>query len=152
MEGRLVSEHLATQGAPVESRKKSTESNGPKREIAKRQRPVCLAFNLASRQEYQPEHRLNYFPFRQNQLGDFADNGQPNAEAVVALRLIKGFEQFALLNAHEVAGFLLDVPDLHMREDFERGAVRVLDPPSPPRHASNPSRSSPQEADEAVCL
>src|SRR6202023_2735278 len=128
VECSLTSERLATKRAAIESRKKAPEANVPKGKVAKRNRPVRRPFNFASRQEDQPEHRLRYFPFWQNQLGDFADHGHPSAEPVITLRLIKGLEQFALLNAHKIARFLLDVPKLHVRKDFQRGAVAVLDP------------------------
>ena len=77
-------------------------------------------------QQNEPEHRLGDFVLRQNQLGDLADDGQAGAELVVALRLVKRLDQFALLDADQVARFFFDVPNLHVRKDLERGAVAVL--------------------------
>ena len=77
---------------------------------------------------------------------------RPGAQAVVALRLVKRLDQLALLNAHQIARFLLDVPELHVRKNFERGAVTILESTGAARHAANAAGSSPQKADEAVGL
>ena len=64
---------------------------------------------------------------RQNKLRDLADHRESGAETIIALGLMKGLEQLGLLDAHQLAVFLLDVPDLDVREDLERRVARRHD-------------------------
>src|SRR5260370_30144731 len=65
---------------------------------------------------------------------------------------MKGLKQFSLLDAYELARFLLDVPDLDVRENLERRSVAVLQPPCPSGYAAYPSRRAPQKAHQAIRL
>src|SRR5262249_46610248 len=60
------------------------------------------------------------------------------------------FEQFALLNAHEVARLLLHVPDLYVRQQFERRSVAILQPARAPGYPANSSGRSPEETNQAI--
>src|SRR5450432_156138 len=142
-----VAKHLSTLRTAFEPGQPATEANSPESEIAERQSPIARAFDLASGQQDQPEHRFGNFMLWQNLLGDLAHDGQTNAQFVVALRFVKRLNQLALLDTHQVAGFLLDVPNLHVRENFERGAVTVFDSPGAARNTPNTARRSPHETD-----
>src|SRR5260370_3855114 len=89
---------------------------------------------------------------RQNQLRNLADHCEPRAKAVIALSLMKRLEQFRLLDAHQFARFLLDVPDLDVRENLERRAVAVAQPPRASCYAAYSSRGAPEKAHQAVRL
>src|SRR6266699_1300765 len=65
---------------------------------------------------------------------------------------MKGLKQFSLLDTHQLARFLLDVPDLDVRENLERRAVAVLQAPRPSGYAAYPSRGAPQKAHQAIRL
>src|SRR6266702_6497668 len=65
---------------------------------------------------------------------------------------MKGLKQFSLLDAYELARFLLDVPDLDVRENLERRSVAVLQAPRPSGYAAYPSRGAPQKAHQAIRL
>src|SRR6185312_11571269 len=126
VEARLVAERLATKRAAIEARQPAAEFYGPEAEIAQRNRPIAGAFNLARDQQNQAKHRLSDFVLRQNQLGDLTDDSEAGAEFVIALRLVERLNQFALLNANQVARFFFDVPKLYVRKDLERGTVAVF--------------------------
>ena len=89
---------------------------------------------------------------RQDLFGHFADQRETGAEAVVALGLVEGLEQFGLLNAHEVARFPFDVPDLHVRQQLERGAVAVFQAARASGYTTHASRSTAQKTDQAIGL
>src|SRR5690242_4180265 len=61
-------------------------------------------------------------------------------------------EQFALLNPHQIPRLFLDIPNLHMREKFQRRPVAVLKPPSPACHAANAAGRATEETDQAICF
>src|SRR4029077_13560839 len=70
----------------------------------------------------------------------------------VALSLMKRLEQVALLDAHQIARLLLDVPDLHVREYLQCGAVAIFQAPGPAGDTTHPARGTTQEAHQAVGL
>src|SRR5262249_58790341 len=65
---------------------------------------------------------------------------------------MKGLQQIALLNPHQVAGFLLDVPNLHVRENFQRRTVTILQSPSSSGDSAHAPGRTAKEAHEAVGL
>src|SRR6266699_2554376 len=147
VESRLRTKRRAARNAAIEARQPAAQPHRPKGEVAQRQVPIAGALDFPRGQQDQPEHGLGHFVLRKNKLRDLADHREPGAETVIALRLVKGLEQVGLLDAHEIAGFPLDVPDLHVREDLERRAVTVLQAararghaPYPPRHEQSARR------------
>src|SRR5580704_16090806 len=93
MERRLGAERRAACRASMERRQPSTKAHGPECEVTQRQLPHPRAFNLAHRKQEKTEHGLGRFMLREHVLGNFADNGQSGTQLVVALRLVKRFEQ-----------------------------------------------------------
>ena len=88
----------------------------------------------------------------QNQLDGFADQRKAGGQLVVALRLVEGLEQLGLLDANQVARFAFDVPELHVREQFQRGAVAVFDAARASGYTPHATRTATQETDQAVGL
>src|SRR5258708_21013097 len=128
VKGRLRTKGGTASNTAIEPREPASQPYRPKRKVAQRQRPVACALHFPDGQQDQPEHGLGDFMLRQNTLRDLADDREAGAEAVVALRLVKRFKQFGLLDAHKLAGLLLDVPNLDVREDLERRPVPVIKP------------------------
>src|SRR5256885_14784680 len=89
---------------------------------------------------------------RQNTLRDLADYREPGAETVIALGLVKGLEQFGLLDAYQLAGFLLDIPNPDVREDLKRRAVTALKKSGPSGHTAQPPRRAAEKAHQAICF
>ena len=65
---------------------------------------------------------------------------------------MKGLKQLGLLDAHELSCFLLEVPELNVREDLERRAVTILQAPGSRGHAANTPGRSPEKTYQAVRL
>ncbi len=96
----LGTERCAAVRAALKLRQPATEAHRPECEVSERHLPLTRPFNLLRRQQNQPEHGFRHLMFRQDQFRDFTDYGKPGAQPVVALCLVKGFEQLALLNSH----------------------------------------------------
>src|SRR5882672_12230346 len=113
---RLAPERLATLGASIEARQPAREAHGPESEVAEREDAVPAAFDLAHREQDEPEHRLGRLMLRKNEFDGFADERETGRELVVALRLVKGLEQLGLLDTDQVARFAFDIPELHVSQ------------------------------------
>src|SRR6266699_4238671 len=150
VESRLRTKRRAARNAAIEARQPAAQPHRPKGEVAQRQVPIAGALDFPRGQQDQPEHGLGHFVLRKNKLRDLADHREPGAETVIALRLVKGLEQVGLLDAHEIAGFPLDVPDLHVREDLERRAVTVLQAARARGHAPYPPTGTPKKTHQAI--
>src|SRR6266478_1878314 len=87
---RLVPERLATIGADIEARQPARQAYGPESEIAEREDAIPAAFDLAHREQDEPEHRLRRLMLRKNEFDRFADERETGRELVVALRLVEG--------------------------------------------------------------
>src|ERR1700675_2440522 len=140
MEGRPRTKLRTTRGASIELRKPSAQTHRPKREITQGQLPRPRAFNFAHRQQKQPEHGLRRLMLRQNLLRNFADHRQSSTQLIIALRLMKRFEQLALLDAHQVARLFFDIPELNVRQNLQRRTIPVLNPPRTRSNTAHPSR------------
>src|SRR4029077_9772209 len=108
--------------------------------------------DFPGRQKEKSEHRFGNFLLGQNALGDLTDQSQAGTEAIVALCSMKRLEQFALLNAHQVPGFALDIRKSHVRENLERGTVAVLQAGRARRDATQPTGRTTEETNETVGL
>src|SRR5260370_28778067 len=115
---QLAPERLATIGADIEARQPGRQAYGPESEIAEREDGIPAAFDLAHREQDEPEHRLRRLMLRKNEFDGFADEREAGRELVVALRLVEGLEQLGLLDAHQVARFAFDLPELHFPQQF----------------------------------
>src|SRR5216683_2244828 len=60
--------------------------------------------------------------------------------------------QGPIAGALDLAGFLLDVPDKHVKEHLERRAVTVLQAPRTSGYAAYPPRREPKKTHQAVRL
>src|SRR5580658_11363053 len=152
MKRRLRTERRPTRGASIELRKPPAKPHRPKRKVTQGQLPRPRAFHFSNRKQEKPEHRLRHFVVRQHLLRDFTDHRQPGAQLIIALRLMKRFEQLTLLDAHQVASLFLDIPELDMRKNLERRAITILDPPRARSHTAHSSRRPPEETHQAVGL
>ena len=86
----------------------------------------------------------------EDSFGDFRDEGHGERGAIVLMNVEKGFEDFALADADEVAGFTFVEPDAKVGERLEGGAETAL---GPARALSDPAQAAViprQERDEAV--
>src|SRR5882757_3593575 len=124
---RLGPERLATFGADIEARQPARQAHRPESEVAERENAIPAAFDLAHRKQDEPEHRLGRLVLRKNQFDGFTDERKAGRELVVALGLVEGLEQLGLLDAHQFARFAFDIPELDVREQFQRGTVAILD-------------------------
>src|SRR5882724_8274429 len=61
-------------------------------------------------------------------------------------------QQFALLNPHQVPRLFLDVPNLDMREKFQRRPVPVFQPPRTSSHSADATGRATEETDQAICF
>src|SRR5204863_9195995 len=152
VKGGLRAKGRVADDATIKPRKPATQPHRPEHEVAQRQGPISSALHFARGQQDQSEHRLRNFVLWQNQLRNLADHRQSRAEAVIALSLMKRLEQFRLLDTHQFARFPLDVPYLDVRENLERGAVAVLQPPRACGYAAHAPRRAPQKAHQAIRL
>ena len=138
--------------AAIKRRQPSSEPYGPEREVRERQLPGPAAIDFPCCKKKQPEHRFGNFLLGQNALGDLTNQSQARTEAIVALCSMKRLEQFALLNAHQIPGFALDVPKLHVRENLERRTVAVLQTARARSDATQPTGRTTEETNETVGL
>src|SRR5579859_267464 len=88
----------------------------------------------------------------ENLLGHFTYHRQPGAQAVVALRLVERFQQFALLNANQVARLIFDVPELDVRKRLQSRTVAVLDSARSGGDTAHAPRTSSEKTHQAVGL
>src|SRR5882672_2175613 len=114
--GRPGPKRLAALGASIEARKPASQANRPESEVAEREDAIPAAFDLAHREQNEPEHRLGRLLLRKNEFDGFADERETGRELVVALRLVKGLEQLGLLDTDQVARFAFDIPELHVSQ------------------------------------
>src|SRR6266478_430675 len=150
--GHLQAEWRSAGGAPVELGKPPAKSNGPEREVTKWKPPVPCSLNFPDREQDQPEHGFGCFMLGQNLLRNFAHYRQPRAQLVVALRLVKGLQRFALLNPHQISRFSFHVPYLHVGKGLEGRSIAVLYPPCTACYSAHPARGPSKKTDQAVCL
>src|SRR2546422_1481911 len=139
VKSRLRIKRLLARSAPVKTRQPAAQPDRPEGEVAERQLPVAGALDLPDGQEDEPEHGFGNLVLGQNEFRNLADDRQAGAQAVVALGLVERLQQIGLLDADQLSRFLLDVPDLHVRENLERRAKAVLEPPGTGGNAANPS-------------
>src|SRR5882762_12025605 len=125
--GRPGPIRLAALGASIEARQPASQANRPESEVAEREDAIPAAFDLAHREQNEPEHRLRRLMLRKNEFDGFADERETGRELVVALRLVEGLEQLRLLDANQVARFAFDIPELHVRKQLQGRAVAILD-------------------------
>src|SRR5580704_9296039 len=149
MKSRLRSERCAASRAPIKLRKPTAQAHAPKRKVTQGQLPGAGAFYFPNRQQQKPEHGLRRFMLRKNLLRYFTHNRQPRTQLVIALRLIKRFEQFALLDAHQVARLFFDIPELNVGQYLQSRSIAILYPPRSRRHSPHPSRRPPEKAHQA---
>ncbi len=88
----------------------------------------------------------------QNLLRNFAHHGQASAQLVVALRLVKRLQRFALLNPHKLSRFSFHVPYLHVGKGLKRRSIPVLYPPSTRRYSSHTARGPSKKTNQAIGL
>jgi hypothetical protein len=72
--------------------------------------------------------------------------------ASVTLRAIERFEQLALLNPNQVPRLAFNVPKLHMRQDFQRRAVAILQPSRTRSYTANTPGRAPKKTHQTVRL
>src|SRR5258708_8672160 len=149
---RLVPERLATIGAESEARQRARRTYGRESEIAGREDAIPAAFDLAQREQDEPEHRLRRLMLRKNEFDGFADEREAGRKLVVALRLVEGLEQLRLLDANQVARFAFDIPELHVREQLQRGAVAILDAARATGYSTHAPRSAARKTQQAIGL
>src|SRR4029077_16712282 len=89
---RPVSKGPATIGADIKARQPAGQAYGPESEIAEREDAIPAAFDLAHREQDEPEHRLGRLMLRQNEFDGFADEREAGRKLVVALRLVEGLK------------------------------------------------------------
>src|SRR5580704_3781874 len=109
MKGRLCSKGGPASGTSIKLRKPASETYRPKRKVTQRQLPCTRTFDFANGEQKQPEHRFGRFMLRQNLLRNLADYREPRTQLVIALRLVKRFEQLALLNPHQIPRLFFNV-------------------------------------------
>src|SRR2546430_2481115 len=152
VKGRFRVEWRAASNTAVKARQPTAQPHGPKGVVAQWQMPICGALDFAGGQQKQTEHGLGDFMLRQNKLRDLTDHGEPGAQTVIALSFVKGLEQFGLLDAHQIAGFFLDVPNLEVKKILGRRPVAVLKTRGAGRHAAHPPRRTSKKAHQAICF
>src|SRR5215469_3883547 len=145
-------EPFAAGSANIKPRQPACQPDGPEGVIAERQGPTRTALDFASGEQDQPEHGLVDLVFRKDPLGDFADQGEADAELVVALRLVKRTEQIGLLDPHEVARFPFEIPDPHVGQKFECRAVAVFQAARAGGYTTHASRATTEKTNQAIGL
>src|SRR5882762_8938692 len=149
---RAFTERGGAQGAAIKARQPATQPHSPERKVTQGQGPIAGPLNLAHGEQDQPEHRLGHLMVRQHQLRSLADDRQSSAQLVVALRLVKRLQEFALLDPHQLPRLLLHIPDLYVRKDLQRRAVAVLYPPCSAGNTANTAGRASKKAHQAVGL
>src|SRR5436190_23071846 len=61
-------------------------------------------------------------------------------------------QQLALLNPHQVPCLFLDIPNLHMREEFQRRPVPAFHPSCASGHSADATGRATEETDQAICF
>src|SRR6516164_8997573 len=145
-------ERFAAGSANIKPRQPTCQSDGPEGVIAERQSPTRTALDFAGGEQDQPEHGLVDLVFRKDPLGDFADQGEADAELVVALRLVKRTEQLRLLNPHQVARFPFEIPDPHVGQKFECRAVAVFQAARAGGYTTHAPRATTEKTNQAIGL
>src|SRR5882757_3357240 len=149
---RRIAELLAADNAAIHRREPTTKLERPVGEVRQGQSPFGAPLNLSGCQEKQPEHRFGHFLLWQNPLRNLADDRQTGAEPIVRLRPMERLQQFALLNPHQVPRLFLDIPNLDMREKFQRRPVPVFQPPGTSGHSADATGRATEETDQAICF
>jgi hypothetical protein len=63
---------------------------------------------------------------------------------------VERFEQFSLLDAHQLARFLFNVPELNVGHDAQRRAIPIFYAARARRNPAHPARLAPEETHKAV--
>src|SRR6202795_2462615 len=87
---RLIPERLAAFGANIEARQPAREAHGPEREVAEREDAIPAAFDLAHREQDEPEHRLGRLVLRKNEFDGFAAHRAGRRDTGVRSGLVAG--------------------------------------------------------------
>ena len=108
--------------------------------------------NRAGGQQNQPEHGVGCFPFSEDRVRNFADERQGDSGGVIAVHIHKGFDQLALVDAHQLARFALEIPDADVRQDFERRSKAIFGEARAARHAAYAAGLAIEKTDQPVAL
>ena len=75
--------------------------------------------NRPGGQQDQPELRVCRFPFTQNRVGNFTNQGETDRGRIVLLHVHERFNQFALIDANQLPGFPLEIPNPNVRKHLK---------------------------------
>src|SRR5579864_9645121 len=103
-----------------------TESCRPQTKICKYNFRYPMNPNRPSGKQNQAKLRVRRLLLPEDRFRDFADQGQRRRGSVVALDVEKRFDQFALIDANEVARLTLEIPDTDIGQHLERGTEAAL--------------------------
>jgi hypothetical protein len=101
-------------------------------------------------QKHQAELRIRGLAFTKDCLGNLAHKGQGDGRLILALRVQKRFQQFALVDADQVPRLPFEIPDTNMGKQLESRAEAALGQPGAPRNATHSPGLTIQKAHQAI--
>ena len=108
--------------------------------------------NCAGGQQDQPELRIRRFPFTENRVRNFADQGEADRGRIVPLYVHERLDQFALIDANQFPGFPLEIPNPDIREHFKGRAKAALGQARAARDPAQSAELAIEKTDQPVAL
>jgi len=108
--------------------------------------------NRPGGQQDQPELRVRRFPFTENRVGNLTDQGETDCGRIIPLNVHERFNQFALIDANQLPGFPLEIPNPNVREHLKSRAESALRKSRPARDAAHSAGLAIEKTDQPVAL
>jgi sulfofructose kinase len=96
--------------------------------------------------------RVRSLTLTKNSLGNLAQQGQVNPGLIIALQIEERLNQLALVDANQLSGLTLEIPDSNIREQLKSRTESALGKPGPARHAPQPSGLTIEKTDQTISL
>ncbi len=106
--------------------------------------------NCSCSEQHQAKLWIGSFALTEDSLGHFAEQGQTNPGLIIALHIQKRLDEFALINANQIPGLTLKIPDTNMGEQLQSRTKAALGQPGPFGDPAQASRLAVEKADQAI--
>lgn len=101
-------------------------------------------------EQHQAKLWVGSFALTENSLSHFTEQGQSNAGLVIALHIQERLDKFTLINANQIPGFTLKIPDANMREQLQSRTEAALGQPGPFGNSAEASRLAVEKTDQTI--
>src|SRR5579864_611939 len=137
---------------PIKWSEPATEPRRPQTKICKHYLRWSVRSNGTRSKQDQAELRIRRFPLTQNRIRNFADQRETDRRRIVLLHIHKRLDQFALIDAHQLPVFPLEIPDADIGEHLQGRAKAVFRKARAARDAAQAAGLAIEKADQPVPL